>query len=268
MSRVIGNSGFLFSTHKYDEEKRFSAILTFKSIEEAITKSITLDEVIYKLNNYYREKCSDIHPYHYIIMPDGSCHNIRDSILAVPSARREFQEYKDDIKILIMADRLNDLNADQEKSLVNILAKESIKYAVLLSDTLYFQKAKNIYVSEIDKYNAIIRKAILTRNERYSIFSIIEHVIGEEVIINKKIKAIPPLINELGLPDVAIRYNVPLSILKNLNPHITESNSQDIVFIPNVRTLEYKYESIKTYKEIASNAGKIKNILEVIRNGA
>ena len=267
MSEVGNNFGFLFSTHKYDEEKRFSIVLTLKSAEEVVAKSVTIDEIVYKLNTYYKEKCSDIYPYHYILTADGVCHNTRDSILAVPSTGCELQEYKDDIRILVMVDRLGDLTEIQEQSLVDVLAEESKKYAILLSDTLYFQESKDSYISDINKHESIIKKAILKRNSEDSMFSILEHVNEGEIIINEKIRAIPPLTNEFGLSDIAIRYNVPLSILENLNPHITESNSQDIVFIPNVKTLEYKHESLKMYKKIFSKAYNIKKILEAIDNG-
>lgn len=267
MSEINSNTEFLFSTHKHDEEKRFSIVLTLKSVEEVVSKSKTLHEIIYKLNKHYKQKCSDIHPYHYIMTADGTCHNVRDSILSVPSVGCEYQEYKDDVKILVMVDRLAELNEVQESSLVDILAKESKRYAILLSDTIYFQKSKDMYIDDINKHKSIIRKAILKRNSQDSMFSILEHVIEEKVVINDKIRAIPPLVNEFGLPDIAIRYNIPLSILENLNPHITESNSQDIVFIPNVKTLEYKHEALKTYKQISLKAHKIKKLLEVMNNG-
>lgn len=267
MSEAHNNTEFLFSTHKHDEEKRFSIVLTLKSVEEVVSKSKTIHEILYKLNNHYKQICSDIHPYHYILTSDGVCHNIRDSILAVPTTECEFKEYKDDIKILVMVDRLSELSKAQEDSLIDVLAKESKRYAILLSDTIYFQKSKDAYIDDINKHKSIVKKAILKRNSEDSMFSILEHVIDDQVIINEKIRAIPPLINEYGLSDVAIRYNIPLSILENLNPHITESNSQDIVFIPNVKALEYKHESLKMYKRISLTAHKIKRLLEVMNNG-
>lgn len=267
MNNVHSNTQFLFSTHKHDEEKRFSIILTLKSVEEAVSKSGAIHEILYKLNNHYKQQCSDIHPYHYILTSDGICHNIRDSILSAPTTECEFREYKDDIRILIMVDRLSELSKAQEKSLIDVLAKESKRYAILLSDTIYFQKSKDAYIDDVNKYKSIIKKAILKRNSEDSMFSILEHVIDEQVVINKKIRAIPPFINEFGLSDIAIKYNVPLSILENLNPHITESNSQDIVFIPNVKIIEYKHESLKIYKRISLTAYKIKKLLEVMSNG-
>lgn len=267
MSEINNNTEFLFSTHKHDEEKRFSIVLTLKSAEEVVSKSKAIHEIIYKLNNHYKQKCSDIHPYHYILTSDGVCHSIRDSILSVPSTGCEFREYKDDVKILVMADRLGELNEAQEKSLIDVLAKESKRYAILLSDTIYFQNTEDVYIDDINTRNNLIKKAILKRNSEDSMFSILEHVIDGQVVINEKIRAIPPLINEFGLSDIAIRYNVPLSILENLNPHITESNSQDIVFIPNVKILEYKHQSLKIYKQISLKAHKIQKLLEVMNNG-
>lgn len=266
MSDMHNNTEFLFSAHKHNEEKRFSIVLTLKSVEEAVSKSKAIHEILYKLNHHYKQICSDIHPYHYILTSDGVCHNVRDTILSVPTTECEFREYKDDVKILVMVDRLSELSPAQEKSLVDVLAKESRRYAILLSDTIYFQKSKETYIDDTNKYNNIVKKAILKRNSEDSMFSILEHVIEEKVIINEKIRAIPPLINEFGLSDIAIRYNIPLSILENLNPHITESNSQDIVFIPNVKTLEYKHESLKIYKRISLTAHKLRKLLEVMDN--
>lgn len=269
MEQLDSNSQFLFSIQKYDEEKRFSIVLTLRSAEEVVSKSTSIDEVRYKLNTYYKEKCADTHPYHYILTTDGKCHNTKDSILAASNFGCELQEYKDDIRVLIMADRIGALNEVQEEALIQILAEESKKYALLLSDTIYFQKSKLDYKSDFDKYEEIIQKAILRRNEEDSMFSVLEHVIENEIVINEKIRAIPPLTNELGLSDIAIRYNIPMSILENLNPHMTECecNSQDIVFIPNVKTLEYKHESLKIYKKMFSKIYNIKKILEAINNG-
>lgn len=264
---VNNNSGFMFSMYKYDEQKRFSIVLTLKSAEEIISKSITIDEIMYKLNTYYEEKCCDVCPYHFILTQDGICHSIKDSMLTVPNEGCEFEEYKNDIKILVMADRLCDLNKAQTEAIIEVLAEESRKYALLLSDTLYFQKSDESYMSDISKYENIIKNAILKRNKKHSLFSILEHVIEDQIIINNKIRAIPPLESELGLADIAIMRNVPLSILENLNPHITDSNTEDIVFIPNVKTLECKNESIKIYKKIFLKTQKIKKILEEISNG-
>ena len=267
MEQLNSNSQFLFSVQKYDEEKRFSIVLTLRSAEEAVSTSIGIDEIRYKLNTYYKEKCADTHPYHYILTTDGKCHNIKDSILSASNIGCELQEYKDDVRVLIMADRMGVLTEAQEETLVQILAEESKKYALLLSDTVYFQNPLLDYTSDIDKYEEVIQRAILKRNNEDSMFCVLEHVIENQIVINEKIRALPPLTNEFGLSDIAIRYNVPISILENLNPHITESNSQDIVFIPNVKTLEYKHESLKIYKKMFAKIYNIKKVLEAINNG-
>lgn len=262
----VNDSGFLFSTDKYDEEKRLSIVLTFRSFEKNISIYDNIADIVYKLNTYYKEVCSDVCPYHYIITTDGICHNIKNSMLSVPNNNCELQEYLNDIKILIISDTLGTINENQENSLIDIISKESNNYALLISDTLYFQKDEQNQIEDILKYHEIVKKAIIKRNTNNSLFSIIEHVINDEVVVNEKIRVIPPLTNELGLEDIAMKHNVPLSIMKNLNPHIDYGNCNDIIFVPNTETLNYKQESIKMYKQIFRKIFKIKSLLEGIKN--
>lgn len=266
MSEYINDSGFLLNSYKYDQEKRTSVVVSFTTTEPTISKYVTIDEIIYHLNNYYMNSINEQCPYHYIITVDGQKHLIKNPELVVSSSGCRLDSYKDDVKVLVMADRVGIMDENQKNTLVDIIAEESEKYALFISDTVFCQITSEKYMNDDGVKSEILKSSILRRNERNSLFCILEHVINDEIIKNDKIVAIPPLTDELTLDDIAIQYNIPRSILTNLNPHIKSDEDLDVVFIPNTEALSYKISANKINKSLLVNAFDIKKIKEDIEN--
>lgn len=266
MSDYINSEGFLLNSYKYDQEKRSSVVVSFATTEPSIKGYVTIDEISYHLNNHYINSINELCPYHYIITKDGLSHSIKNAELVVPNDNCRLANHKDDIKILVMADRIGVISEEQKESLVNLIAEETEKYALFVSDTIFYQITDVKYVNDGTAKDDIIKKAILKRNSSNSLFCIMEHVINNEVIKNDKIVALPSLIDGFTLDDIAIQYNIPKSILNNLNPHIKTENELEIVFIPNTVALNYKNSANKIYKALCVNAFDINKIKEDIED--
>lgn len=157
----------------------------------------------------------------------------------------EIGEYNNDIVIYICTNNINKLDDKTFENLYTQIAITSEEFGMKIHG--------NIISDEMNSNTllALESKAVLKRNELNYRFMMCEHYDGDKFIINNRIDLIKNINCFKSYQQIANAFNLPVEIIKDLNPHLTdyEISMNDIIYIPNVITHTAKKDAIEVLKK-------------------
>lgn len=234
----------LFKRH--DKDNRTSFVISSCYAEDMVVGGVMdKDTITTILNNKYKSKILDVAPYHYIIT-DNDFFEIKSSDLA-HNDDSFLQAFNDDIRILLTEEDSLIKNID---SISNAIAIASAKHSMLINKSIIFSEYEKT-PEEVKALEEIYLKSIKLRNLISPIMSVCEHVIGDEIVINKKVIPVSNRNGHTKLKLIANKYSLPLQSLIEMNKHLDPDSLTftDTIFIPQTTTILANDRMIKARKE-------------------
>lgn len=246
---------------KYSEEKRNSILICSSSVEKfSQYKKLDDNNVVLILKTKYSKDKAQSIPYHYVVTTNGIINIKSPNLLHLDESY--LSVFNHDIKILLLND---ELLISQKKEIAKLVAELAEKYSMQISDKL--QLIGNTDSKYAEAMTNLIFESINIRNELNPILKIFECVVDDAVVVNSNI-----LIdnNRNGYSSISIfsdKYNIPVEVLHDLNPHLNYDNLKitDTIFIPKTIAIAGLNEAISAQKQanlmVTSNAQRIKEVL-------
>lgn len=214
---------------KYDNEKRNKFIITTTNYEglELPVDNTDIDYITSVLSIKYKDNF-DLPPYHFIVSKD-SYKQIKGTTLKHQD--NDISILNDDIRILVVSNKISELTDEQVSMCSEIIANMSIEYGmeikgnILSCDELNSDTNNLLYLMTVNSINM--------RNLKNPLFIIKECVIDNEIHTNEYVYIIRNTYKKTTPREISDRYNIPISIITNLNPHLSDSiYDGDLVFLP------------------------------------
>lgn len=247
----------LFKRHTKEYRTKF--VISSADSEETPVKGMTQPEMIQStLNRRYQPIILDVAPYHYIVTEDNF-HEIKSTDLG-HNDNSFLQAFNDDIRILLLGDRFLE---DKVDFIAEAIAIASAKHSMSIHDSVIYTEY-DMSNNEQIAIEKICKAAIKKRNEINPIMSIYEHVVNNEIVVNK---SIVPLSNRNGhtkLKFISNRYLVPLESLKLINGHLNAEalSFSDTIFLPNTIAIDARTKIVNAKKESQFIMDRCKNAIE------
>ena len=126
----------------------------------------------------------------------------------------------------------------------------SAKHSMPINDSIIYSEYKKTRDEEF-ALQQICKEAIKKRNTINPIMAIYEHVVEDDIVINKSIVPISNRNGHTKLKFIANKYMVPLEGLKKLNGHIDPESlrSTDTIFLPSTIAVTARTTIINAKKE-------------------
>lgn len=231
---------------RHTKEYRTKFIISSIRAEEALVKGMRDVETITSiLNNYYQLKILDTAPYHYIVTRDGFF-EIKSTDLG-HNDNSFLKAFNDDIRILLIDDNFLQ---NKIEFIAGAIATASSKHSMPIHDSIVYTEYE-ISSLEDTAMNEIYKLAIKYRNELNPIMSIYEHVVENDIVVNKSIIPASNRNGHTSLKLIANKYMVPLESLKRLNGHVNHESLKftDTIFLPNTTAISARNQIVNAKKE-------------------
>lgn len=234
----------LFRRHIRDYRTRF--VISSARSEEAFVQGMTdKDTIISILDKSYIPKILDTAPYHFAIT-SKEFFEIKSTDLG-HNDNSFLKAFNDDIRILLIDHNSLEHRVDFISSAISIA---SAKHSMPISGAVIYSEYKKTRDEEF-AINKIAVEAIKKRNKINPIMSIYEHVIGDEIIINKNIFPISNRSGHTKLKFIANKYSLPVEALIQINGHVDPESLKftDTIFLPNTISVSARVQIINSKKE-------------------
>lgn len=234
----------LYRRHTKEYRTRF--VISSIRTEEALVKGMRdVDTITSILNRHYELEILDVAPYHYVITEDGFF-EIKSTDLA-HNDNSFLKAFNDDIRILLINDNFLE---DKIEFIANAIAVASSKHSMPIHDSITYTEYE-ISNSEDSAINKICKLAIKKRNQLNPIMAIYEHVVEDEIVVNKNIIPVSNRNGHTKLKLIANKYMVPLQSLVRINGHINSESLKfsDTIFLPNTVAISARSQIINAKKE-------------------
>lgn len=234
----------LFRRHTRDYRTKF--IISSAKSEEALIHGMTnKDTIIYILDKFYTPKILDSAPYHYAVTKN-EFFEIKSTDLG-HNDKSFLRAFNDDIRILLVDVNSLEYRIDYISSAIAIA---SAKHCMPIADSVIYSEYNKSRDEEF-ALKQICIEAIKKRNEINPIMSIYEHVVGEDIIVNKNILPISNRNGHTKLRFIANKYSLPIKSLEDINKHINPESLKftDTVFLPNTIAISARLKVVDSRKE-------------------
>ena len=224
---------------KYNSNNRDRIVICSQSVEDITLLQYNYDhkQIKESLNEKYLNSVLDVAPYNYIVFNDGiECIKLCELSHSDESI---FSPFNDDIKILIMNDRIltDEEYSDVRDELVSVIAQNSAKYSLRISNNIQWLSLNDDDFSS--SLSEIERQAIIKRNNLSidrNFMSQYEYIndLGE-ITINKNVVVENNSRSHTNLNYFANKYRMPVSAIVNVNPSLTVNSDlriNDTIFLP------------------------------------
>ena len=231
---------------RHTKEYRTKFVISSARSEEAFVQGMTdKDTILSILDKYYIPKILDTTPYHYIVTKK-EFFEVKSTDLG-HNDNSFLKAFNDDIRILLI-----DYNSLEHRIefISDAIAIASAKHSMPIYDSIIYTEYEKTRDEEL-AINEICLKAIKKRNKINPLMSIYEHVVGDEVVINKNIVPISNRNGHTKLKYIANKYLIPLESLKKLNGHINPESLKftDTIFLPNTAAISARTKVVNSKKE-------------------
>lgn len=234
----------LFRRHTRDYRTKF--VISSARSEEAFVQGIAdKDTILSILERHYKLKILDTTPYHYIVTKN-EFFEVKSTDLA-HNDNSFLKTFNDDIRILLVDHKSLEHRID---FISNAIALASAKHSMPIFDSIIYSEYKKTRDEEF-ALEQICKEAIKKRNVINPIMAIYEHVVEDDIIINKNIVPISNRNGHTKLKFIANKYMIPLEALKKLNGHVNPEalRSTDTIFLPSTIAVSARTRILNAKKE-------------------
>lgn len=219
---------------KYNPRKRDSILICMPDCEgTTIIKMDTEQQIRTTLESKYKESIIDSPPYNYVVYSGGYFELKPPDIAHTDNSY--LAAYNNDIKILLLE---REFLKTKKEEIVKIVSDISCRYSMSIQSSLMIMTLEET-AETTSLMDSILKESIQLRNITKPIMSIKESVVGGEVISNENIVTYENRDGTSRLSSIASRFSIPLSTLKELNPHINpiSVSISETIFLPATATI-------------------------------
>lgn len=231
---------------RHTKEYRTKFIISSADSEESFIQGMTdQDTIIQILNKHYESEILDTAPYHYIVTRKGFF-EVKPTDLG-HNDNSFLKAFNDDIRILLVD---NDSLEYRVEFISQAIATAAAKHSMQISGSIIYTRYEKTRDEEY-ALNEICKLAIKKRNELNPVMSIYEHVVEDEIVINKNILPTSNRNGHTKLKFIANKYLIPLEALKKINGHVNSEalRFSDTIFLPNTIAISARKTIIDFKKE-------------------